>query len=217
MQMDTAQTRPAVAGGHRPHDLLWLDPLPAARLPAWCVPGWPVVVRRDRAADGGRVPVGFRGGERAQRHGGWVRPCEVVRALAPEALLRSALPRAPGSVEGPPLQALRALAPWLDEIGLPWGPTGSAGFAIATGAPVLGPDSDLDLLVRAPRRPAQAQVAGLKRLQERAGCRLDIQIDTGRGGFALNEWLADRGRVLLKTARGPVLVADPWLDAPEEE
>ncbi|WP_305796022.1 phosphoribosyl-dephospho-CoA transferase MdcG domain-containing protein, partial [Salmonella enterica] len=40
-------------------------------------------------------------------------------------------------------------------------------------------------------------------------CRADTQVDTPRGGFALNEWLRD-GKALLKTSQGPQLVRDPW-------
>ena len=51
--------------------------------------------------------------------------------------------------------------------------------------------------------------AQLAALQAKAPCRLDIQVDTGAGGFALAEYVRG-GRVMLKTAHGPVLVADPW-------
>jgi phosphoribosyl-dephospho-CoA transferase len=37
-----------------------------------------------------------------------------------------------------------------------------------------------------------------------------MQVDTGHGGFALAEWAGKADRILLKTGRGPVLVADPW-------
>lgn len=200
----------------RPHDLLWLDAASAPEgLPAWCRPDWPVVARRDVASNPNHVPVGFRGTDRAQRHANWIGRAAIVRMLSPEGLVRT-LPGNELVPLAPQIQMLRVLVPWIDDIGLPWGPTGSAGFALATGAAVLRPGSDLDLLVRAAHAPSTAQVAGLQRLQDRAGCRLDIQVDTGRGGFALNEWLAGRRRVLLKTARGPVLVADPWSDAEAE-
>jgi phosphoribosyl-dephospho-CoA transferase len=80
---------------------------------------------------------------------------------------------------------------------------------------VLRPDSDLDIRIDA-REPLDAATKqGLADLVRRAGCRLDIQIDTGSGGFGLGEWLADRGRVLLKTNRGPVMVSDPWTAPPD--
>jgi phosphoribosyl-dephospho-CoA transferase len=201
----------------RPHDLLWLRSpcAPDGTLPAWAVADWPVVVRRAELQQPGRIAVGVRGRERAQRHASWVAATDVARALSPEALARQASEGCAGSAVAA-LEALRTLAPYLDEIGLPWGPAGSTGFTLATGAPVLRADSDLDLLVRAPAAPSAPQLARLKALQGRVACRLDIQIDTGAGGFALNEWLAGRRQVLLKTARGPLLVADPWQGAHTE-
>jgi len=198
----------------RPHDLLWvrapravIGPTP---LPVWVDAGWPLVVRRAEGQGAGLVPVGLRGPLRHQRHAAWVDQGQVRRVLTPEGLARAAawkrIPRGGFAA----FDAVRVLAPCLDDVGLPWGPSGSAGFALATGLAVLRPDSDLDLLVRADAAPAARQVEQLKALQGRTPCRLDIQIDTGHGGFALAEWLAGRRQVLLKTARGPFLVEDPW-------
>jgi phosphoribosyl-dephospho-CoA transferase len=52
-------------------------------------------------------------------------------------------------------------------------------------------------------------LAALAELQDGQPCRIDIQVDTGAGGFALAEYVRG-GRVLLKTDAGPRLVADPW-------
>ena len=40
--------------------------------------------------------------------------------------------------------------------------------------------------------------------------RLDVQVETPLGAFALAEWSRSGGSVLLKTPAGPRLVADPW-------
>jgi len=40
-------------------------------------------------------------------------------------------------------------------------------------------------------------------------CRLDIQLETPLGGCALAEWLRG-GKVLVKTAAGPIRVDNPW-------
>jgi len=202
----------------RPHDLLWVRaPLSLAgpALPEWVDADWPVVVRRAEPLDPEAIPVGLRGRERHQRHAAWLDRAQVSDALSPEALASALWARVPDPVPAA-LEALRTLAPYLDEIGLPWGPSGSAGFALATGIAVLRPDSDLDLLIRAAAAPTARQTNGLKALQGLVPCRLDIQIDTGVGGFALNEWLSGRRRVLLKTARGPFLVADPWQSVESE-
>lgn len=197
----------------RPHDLLWVrvpDRFePCAAWPDWLDAAWllqaPLVVRRD-AAPGTRVPVGARGGTRSQRCKGYVQRNAVVRCVSPEMLARD-LPATP---DVPALALLAELAPALDALGLSWGPTGGAGFQLATGLPVLRPDSDLDLLVRSAAPLASHRVDALARLQAQAGCRVDIQVDTGCGGFAFSEYLQGHGRVLLKTSAGPHLVADPW-------
>lgn len=205
-----------------PHDLLFLrlpdrfeagtdcsDSSDSSDWPDWLDAGWltqaPLVVRREAVA-GSRVPVGARGLHRNQRCKGYVQPAAVARCVTPEMLAHATIAQ-PESL--PPLAALAALAPGFDALDLAWGPTGGTGFHLATGLPVLRPDSDLDLLVRAPAPLADRTVVRLLALVEEAPCRVDIQVDTGRGGFALAEY-ARGGRVLVKTAHGPLLVSDPW-------
>jgi phosphoribosyl-dephospho-CoA transferase len=209
---------PAVV--YRPHDLLWLRVVdrfePVPNWPEWLDCAWlvqaPLVVRRETMA-GSRVPVGARGEQRNQRCKGYVQRAAVARVVTPEMLARGVLRAAADSLAQSalaPLRALAALAPRLDELGVAWGPTGGAGFFLACGLPVLREDSDLDLLVRSPARLDDAAVDALLAMQADAGCRVDIQVDTGWGGFALSEYARQRGRVLLKTAEGPMLVPDPW-------
>jgi phosphoribosyl-dephospho-CoA transferase len=213
---------------YRPHDLLWLRVVdrfePEAGWPAWLDCAWlvraPLVVRREALA-GSRVPVGARGAQRNQRCKGYVQRAAVARHATPEMLARAVLGATlktpltlpPGELTDSnlaPLRALAALAPRMKALGVAWGPTGGVGFFLATGLPVLRADSDLDLLVRAPGRLAATTVDSLLALQANAGCRVDIQVDTGWGGFALSEYAQGRRRILLKTATGPVLLADPW-------
>jgi len=208
---------------YRPHDLLFArtpdDFVAAGSRPDWLDDdaGWaaraPLVVRRE-IAHGGRIPVGARGLVRKQRCAGYLAADAVARCVTPERLaaavtkgpaldLRAAADRLPA------ITALLALAPRLQALGLDWGPAGGAGFWLASGLPVLRADSDLDLLVRAPQPLTPALVDALSALQAGAACRIDIQVDTGAAGFALNDYLRG-GRVMLKTATGPVLMADPW-------
>jgi hypothetical protein len=72
-----------------------------------------------------------------------------VRVVTPEDLSVTAdLLRSP-FVTQPPVQVALQLSqqawPWT------WGITGSTGYALATGIPVIHADSDLDLLIRAPQ------------------------------------------------------------------
>ena len=203
----------------RPHDLLWLRTAPSADgmpLPTWVETGWPVVVRRAQPAGSELIPVGLRGRLRHQRHPAWVARAQVLRTCSPEALARARSWTRMVSDGLPCIETLARLAPIVDAAGLRWGPTGSVGFALASGESALHSASDLDLLVRAEIPLDDDEVDLLRQLKTHASCRLDIQIDTGRGGFALDEWLAGRRRVLLKTASGPRLVADPWQPETEE-
>lgn len=196
----------------RPHDLVWLNN--AAALEAieesWVAQHWrislPVVVRRDVDANA-RIPVGVRGMKRDQRAAGWVQRENIVRTVSPETLAdRQQLLRSP-FVSQPPVQAAISLTlhpwPWR------WGITGSTGYALATGIPVIHADSDLDLLIRAPQPLSPDAFVAWQAQLSRALCRADTQVDTPEGGFALAEWLRD-GKTLLKTRRGPRLVTDPW-------
>ncbi|MDX3895093.1 phosphoribosyl-dephospho-CoA transferase MdcG domain-containing protein [Pusillimonas sp.] len=158
-----------------------------------------------------------------------VRPQELTQgekaAMHPRRIgPRQASHDSAATVLGPdPNAALLDVFPAMAAIGLPWGPTGGLGFALATGLPVLHEGSDIDLLVRAPAPLSQGQVRALAAVVERSERPVDLQIDTGQGGFSFKEWAGcdpqragpphGRGglrRVLLKTGAGPVLVQDPW-------
>jgi phosphoribosyl-dephospho-CoA transferase len=198
----------------RAHDLLWASGLPeGTSLPAWADAAWlqaaPLVVRRASCAPG-RIPVGVRGMLRSERQACEVEAAAVVRRVTPETVAR--MPHAPlPGFDCAALDALLQVAPLLDATGWAWGPTGGVGFALASGLPVLRADSDLDLLLRIAAPPDAAQADALRAIAASiTACRLDLQIDTGRGGFAFAEWAAGRGRVLLKTDSGPVLTATPW-------
>lgn len=199
---------------HRPHDLLWgltPDALPA-QAPTWAhqiaQAGLPVVVRR-AAHETDCIPVGLRGTTRAERMAAWLEPAAVRRQLSPEALRVSSDCR-----DLPVFSTLAAIEPLLDDLGLPWGPTGAAGYELASGWPALHAGSDLDLLIRC-AAPLSRDQAGalLTSLQGQALCRLDILLETPLGGVALADWAANAPKVLLKTAAGPQLVSDPWPEA----
>ncbi len=200
--------------GVQPHDLLWgLAPaaLPA-HAPLWAhqvaQAGLPTVVRR-AVAETDLIPVGLRGTTRAERLAAWLEPAAVLQRRSPEDLRIT-----DGCRDLPALDTLARLQTRLDDLGLPWGPTGAAGYELASGWPALHAGSDLDLLIRCtaplPRDQARALLASL---QGQALCRLDVLLETPLGGVALADWAANAPRVLLKTAAGPQLVSDPWPEA----
>jgi len=207
----------------RPHDLLWLrapqDLLASAALPAWASSEWvssaPAVVRRDAPGERGAVPVGLRGRLRNERFAGYVARDRIVRRVTPEALAQtraweSNSTRNPTLVNLPCMRALAYIAHRLDRFGVSWGITGSVGFALASGISTLREDSDLDLLLRAWKPLSRDEALALLSLLRSAPARIDMQVDTARGGFALAEWAGNAERIMLKTSRGPLLVANPW-------
>ena len=213
---------PAAIPTLRPHDLIWVDDPQAfaaqAALPAWADAAWlaraPVVVRRDRRGMD-EIPVGLRGTTRAQRHGTWLPATQCARVITPEAVARQARwRRQRRRGELPALQVLGRLAARLDDSGWQWGVTGAVGFSLASGIDVMHAASDIDLLITAPVTLSDGDECWLRALAAVAGdVRLDIQIATPCGAFALAERLRTGGRVLLKTDRGPRLCDDPWCPA----
>lgn len=208
----------------QPHDLLWFN-APTALSLTGPLPDWlthtdlstrPVVVRRDTADTPGPIPVGIRGYLRHQRQAAWLDSAAITRILRPQDLVTVLLS---GEYQAanpcPPLTALSGLAPALNTLEVIWGPTGSVACQLATGQPVCRSDSDLDLVMRLATPPRPDQVETIHALLNRAPCRVDLQIDTGHGAFAFQEWRANPPLMLLKTNRGPVSIAlhkgeSPW-------
>lgn len=189
-----------------PHDLLRVTGPAAlpADAPAWAVhalSGTPwVVVRRDRAPDG-YLPVGVRGADRSQRYGTFVGDADVLETAPPE-ILTDVVGR-----DLPAIRTLRSLRPLLDDAGLPWGPTGSVGFELATGHATATATSDLDLLIRLSElRGALPALVSLNHAFGSAECRVDCQVQTPCGAAALIELVDGRPEVMVRTAEGPRLV-----------
>jgi phosphoribosyl-dephospho-CoA transferase len=206
--------------GLRPHDLVRLsepgavlnaDPVPPAGVtPALAMAPF-AVVRRCGAAPPGMVPVGVRGRTRSERFAAQVPVAAIAGCLAPERLaVERAWEQARRRASVPALAALAAAAPWLDALGLPWGPVGGIGFELATGIPVLTAASDVDLLVRAAGPLDLGKLRALAARLATMPARFDVQLELDAGAVALAEVCREiRGTVLLRTARGPRLVAWP--------
>ena len=202
-----------MVGITRPHDLLRLSsPLDVVPqdAPAWVgaalrVAPW-VVVRRATAPTG-RLAVGVRGKARAHRFAMEIPATAVTELLAPEDLtsrnasIKRALPAA---------RALKAVSALLDETAMPWGPTGSVGFELASGAPAVKAISDVDLLLRPVRLPTRGWLWCLYTAFGQLPARIDCQIETDAGAVALAELVSGAREVLLRTQTGPRLIPAPW-------
>lgn len=166
-----------------------------------------VVVRR-AAARGEWVPVGIRGRAREQRFAGWLRRGDVAKVVAPEALRVT-----DGGSSLPALRALWLLQERWATFQLAWGPVGSVGFALASGADVVTESSDLDVVLRAPVPLTAATAGRMAEGCEVLPCRVDAQVMTPLGGVALGELAAGSGPVMLRADAGVRLVESPWLEA----
>ena len=201
------------------HDILHVRRLePNDREPAWVRDAFaraPFVVVRRALAAAGFIAVGVRGAARNERYGTWARSEDIEAVFRPEALLplRSAL--APERAALPAFVALDALCrdtSCFDSFA--WGPAGSAGFELATGAPTVTATSDLDLLIRSPNHLSHDEAERLQAVLDRhaaqTSARIDAQLETPAGGVALVEYASRKARVMARHASGPQLVADPW-------
>ena len=193
----------------RPHDLVRLadpDPILTGTEPAWvgaalAAAPW-IVIRRARAP-AGHLAAGVRGPARHQRHAMLIPAGAAVGIARPEDLRPAASVIAP---ETPALAALRECRPILDGLGRPWGPTGSAGFELATGYPATTQDSDLDLLIRLGALSGFTRAAALASQLSGLPARVDCHLETGHGAVALAELAAHPDKIALRTSDGPRLV-----------
>lgn len=203
----------------QPHDLIWISGVDGLwseqPLPSWATAEWlvtaPVVIRRETMADGAWLPVGLRGYTRSERCKALLSVHAIKKCVQPAFLVRTEAWRAHSQFSAyTAVRTLANIAFSFTNMGLTWGPTGSVGFALATGLPVLRDESDLDIVIHAPSPLPPNKTALLQAVLDSQLCRIDLQIDTGHGGFAFSEWVSGRKSVLLKTGNGPVLTNDPW-------
>jgi phosphoribosyl-dephospho-CoA transferase len=203
------------------HDLIRLrKPIALAvdaPVPAWVEPAlertpW-VVVRRGYVRDG-MMPVGVRGLARQQRFAAVLAVAEIADRLSPEDLTdsRYVIERKRKDT-APALAALARVAPILASRGHRWGPGGSVGFEIATGVASATSSSDLDLILRQDHRLGPDEAIDLRAVlaEAAAPARVDVLLETPRGGVSLADLAAMPARLLVRTPDGPRLSADPWM------
>lgn len=164
-----------------------------------------VVVRRAEMRQG-MIPVGIRGAQRGQRMACWLPEGLVQEVITPFSLTEERNWKAAYDLSPPEtIRSLRHVIQLMKNMGFKWGPTGSTGFELATGMPTLKESSDLDLLIEVPEILSVKTAKNLlDRMEDISTVRLDVQINTAKGGVAMKEYAAS-AKVLIKTAAGPVL------------
>jgi phosphoribosyl-dephospho-CoA transferase len=196
------------------HDLLQIDPdsLLDNTAPSWvnqALSSCPWVVVRRALAPAGEIAVGVRGGTRSQRWGGFLSKDLIGKVVRPADLFlvgQSSTPRLP-----PAIKVLREVIPRWNDLALPWGPTGSVGFELATGSQVTSDASDLDIAIRAPARITVERARALWQRVVGLQTRVDIRVETPQCGFSLQEFACTSStRILLHYPDGERLGNDPW-------
>jgi phosphoribosyl-dephospho-CoA transferase len=204
------------------HDLLEIEPdsligLGLAATPSWAretLNSCPWVVVRRSYAPTGQVAVGVRGAIRANRWSGFCVRDGVRNIVRPEELV--ALSRASTLVHKiPALKAICELDERWSKLALLWGVAGSAGFELATGRQVTTETSDLDVIIRAPRRLSKQAARFIWRLTVGLAAHADVLVETPQCGFSLEEYAHTTShRILLRCKDGSLLGDDPWATSP---
>jgi phosphoribosyl-dephospho-CoA transferase len=208
-----------------PHDLIRianLDHLVTAQpdLPEWAVFSLvkaPYVVVRRSPQPNGFAAVGIRGLQRGQRLAAWLKYSDIQEIVRPNMLIADENWKVQYANElSKPILSLKKITSIMNQTGLCWGPTGSAGFELATGIKTLTENSDLDVILTAERPlPIEYAASLLKELESVALVRLDIQLNTPLGGSSLKEYITS-ATVLVKTLSGPLLVKPSVLWSSQE-
>jgi phosphoribosyl-dephospho-CoA transferase len=170
-----------------------------------------VVVRRGFVRNG-MMPVGVRGSVRSQRFAAVVPVTEIAERLSPEDLANAARVEMSDMKSVLALVALERVRPILVASGHCWGPGGSVAFELATGVATATANSDLDLIVRLNRRITRDKACDLlATLADVASpARVDVLLETPRGGVSLADLATTAAQVLVRTPFGPRLSVDPW-------
>jgi phosphoribosyl-dephospho-CoA transferase len=198
-------------------ELLQFEAAPSPWMPApWIMPSLqraPFVVVRRAPRRPGLIPVGVRGLSRSERAAAWLPESALDECKTPQMLAAAHVWRALSNRIRTPaiamLDAVDAIFAAQGFMGL-WGPTGSVGFELASGAPTTHLESDLDLVLDATAVMARTDAVRLHQCLSALPIRIDLQLETPQGAVLLAELASGKGVTLLRSVHGPRLVSDPW-------
>ena len=198
------------------HDLLRIDDTDQLRADG-PIPDWVenslafasfVVVRRVRSSNG-LVPVGVRGRARSQRFAAFVSRNSIRERITPAEIAEKRgwkCNRLSGTSFAMALDYIEATLATSTHT---WGPIGSVGFELASGASTVGFNSDLDLLIRMENFLDSKSARQLSLRLAEVPVRVDVQLETPSGAIALAEYARCEASVMLRTCDGPRLVSNP--------
>ena len=202
------------------HDLLKLRPdsLNGACIgaPAWVrqsLSSCPWAVVRRAQGPPGQIAVGVRGPSRNERWGSFLSTELIDRVVTPMDLLTVA--RASTSCfRTPAFEVLQQLMERWCDFALPWGPTGSVGFELATGCLATTSQSDLDIAIRAETRISLDQARWICERATGLPRRVDTRVETPECGFSLEEYARGSSTILLRYSEEARFGNDPWAKDP---
>jgi phosphoribosyl-dephospho-CoA transferase len=184
--------------------------------PAWAIESLrraPFVVMRRATHSPLAYPVGVRGASRSQRVAAWLPKRAMEECISPQMLARArAWRRVSGWSLTPAIASLEAVDAIFGASGLAgaWGPTGSAGFELASCTRATHTESDLDLTIDVPRPLSARVLAKLQQALSALCVRIDLQLEIPQGAVLFSEVVKGARPIMLRSARGPRLVNDPW-------
>ncbi|RBP96190.1 phosphoribosyl-dephospho-CoA transferase [Cytobacillus firmus] len=196
-----------------PHDLLKIDAkhlISHLPIPDWAIQALnmaPYVVVRRAHAPKGQIAAGIRGKARNERFGAFLPADSFICQIKPEDLTESTLFE---NKPSPVFLSLKLASEILAKHKLVWGPGGSAGFELATGIVTVTAESDLDIVLRAPKSIPIHIAAEIIHAMKSCPARVDIQAETPAGSFSLLEYANGSATMLVKTKFGPILCENPW-------
>lgn len=202
----------------RVHDLLRISD-PKDLIHVGTGPDWlndaltdaPWVVARRAPVTGGLVPVGVRGSCRAERFAAFLPASSIIERFGPEDLSSSRAVSARARRDQlPAFSALSRLQTLLRGLDILWGPVGSVGFELASGAHVVHRRSDLDVIVRQTDFVlSPGLLNGLLAVLETSQVAIDILVETDSGGFALLDYSSEDETLVVRTEEGPRQILHP--------
>jgi len=179
------------------------------QLPDWAAAAlqrapWVVVRRGHWIID--LIPVGIRGAIRSQRLASYLPRNCIVDVVSPEQLSKT---KSWNSMDCTRLAHIREMleqsSQLYDSLNIRWGPIGSLGFELTTGAPTLHATSDIDLIIYSQYPICRETMQQIYHFNKRFDIKLDVIIETNIGAVSLSEYIHSRSSVLFKTHNGPKL------------
>ncbi|MDI7741185.1 malonate decarboxylase holo-ACP synthase [Lysinibacillus fusiformis] len=148
------------------------------------------------------VPIGLRGDTREKRYGAFIHESNIMQVISPVSLVN----RIEQFKEQMYYHSLNNIKNEFEKHNLVWGPTGSAGFEIATSIPVTTPNSDIDICLYLEEIDTELLV-GIGQFLEGFDRRIDVQVEVPSiGAFILNDYLKNmKAGFIVKTKFGPHL------------